>query len=150
MTCAEFQAFCQTFWRAAAPLNSESTLQSAPACSDLVADLNAISQQAELLQASEEPSPRVWNSIEIALRQEGLIREPELEQPWRPSSFTPLDRGVVAAGDGRFPRDFGTASLRTPGSVTAEVAEQLCRCVRGCQRYDYRVPGHCGNFSRSE
>jgi hypothetical protein len=26
------------------------------------------------LQAADEPSPRVWNSIEIALRKEGLIR----------------------------------------------------------------------------
>jgi hypothetical protein len=32
------------------------------------------------LQASEEPSPRVWNSIEIALREEGLIRKPSQER----------------------------------------------------------------------
>jgi hypothetical protein len=30
-----------------------------------------------MLQASVEPSPRVWNSIEIALRREGLIRQPQ-------------------------------------------------------------------------
>jgi hypothetical protein len=33
------------------------------------------------LKGSEEPSPWVWNSIEVALRQEGLIRQPARERP---------------------------------------------------------------------
>jgi hypothetical protein len=49
---------------------------SCPECSMVLADLEAISQEAGLLRASDEPSPRVWNSIEIALRNEGLIRKP--------------------------------------------------------------------------
>jgi hypothetical protein len=40
----------------------------------LLEELNLIVAHASELQASDEPSPRVWNSIEIALRQEGLIR----------------------------------------------------------------------------
>lgn len=48
-------------------------LKTCRACSVLVADLNLIAASAiELREA--EPSPRVWNSIETALRQEGLIR----------------------------------------------------------------------------
>ena len=37
-------------------------------------ELNLIIAAAGRLQEADEPSPRVWNSIEIALRQEGLIR----------------------------------------------------------------------------
>ena len=49
-------------------------LRACPACSALVRELNLIVAAASQLQAADEPSPRVWNSIEIALRQEGLIR----------------------------------------------------------------------------
>lgn len=49
-------------------------LKSCAECSALVADLKLISSSAIELRAADEPSPRVWNSIEIALRQEGLIR----------------------------------------------------------------------------
>jgi hypothetical protein len=49
-------------------------LKSCAECSALVADLRLISSSAIELRAADEPSPRVWNSIEIALRQEGLIR----------------------------------------------------------------------------
>jgi len=54
-------------------------LKTCPECSALVAELNLIASSAIELRAADEPSPRVWNSIEIALRQEGLIR------PQRPS-----------------------------------------------------------------
>ena len=37
-------------------------------------ELKLIVAAAGELQAADEPSPRVWNSIESALRQEGLIR----------------------------------------------------------------------------
>jgi hypothetical protein len=49
-------------------------LKACPACSALVRELNLIVAAAGELQEADEPSPRVWNSIEIALRQEGLIR----------------------------------------------------------------------------
>ncbi|MGA8442987.1 MAG: anti-sigma factor [Candidatus Sulfotelmatobacter sp.] len=49
-------------------------LRTCPECSELLEELNLIVVTAGELQASDEPSPRVWNSIEIALRQEGLIR----------------------------------------------------------------------------
>jgi hypothetical protein len=49
-------------------------LKTCPQCSALVAELDFIISAAIDLRAAEEPSPRVWNSIEIALRKEGLIR----------------------------------------------------------------------------
>ena len=49
-------------------------LRTCPACSELLQELKLIVASASELQACDEPSPRVWNSIEIALRQEGLIR----------------------------------------------------------------------------
>jgi hypothetical protein len=51
-------------------------LKACAECTALVAELNLIASSASLLQAADEPSPRVWNSIEIALRQEGLIHPP--------------------------------------------------------------------------
>jgi hypothetical protein len=49
-------------------------LKTCPKCAALVADLKLISSAARELRAANEPSPRVWNSIETALRQEGMIR----------------------------------------------------------------------------
>ena len=56
-------------------------LGACPACSSLVSELNLIEAAASQLQAADEPSPRVWNSIEIALRQEGLIRPQRVSRP---------------------------------------------------------------------
>jgi len=55
-------------------LEQRNHLKSCPECSALLEELRLIVATAGELQASDEPSPRVWNSIEIALRQEGLIR----------------------------------------------------------------------------
>ncbi len=76
MTCGEFQKILPDIMEGQRKAEHAAHLQSCSACSGLVSDLSLISQQARLLQASEEPSPRVWNQIEIALRQEGLIRQP--------------------------------------------------------------------------
>jgi len=76
MTCKEFERVLPELGSGHS-IEQEQHLKSCSACSDLVADLNAISRQARFLQASEEPSPWVWNSIEVALRQEGLIHQGE-------------------------------------------------------------------------
>ncbi len=54
-------------------------------CSTLLEELNLIVATASELQATDEPSPRVWNSIEIVLRQEGLIRPKRARKPSMPS-----------------------------------------------------------------
>ncbi|HKI00216.1 MAG TPA: hypothetical protein VJ999_14030 [Candidatus Sulfotelmatobacter sp.] len=60
-------------------------LKICPACSALLADLNLIASSAVALRAADEPSPRVWNSLEIALRREGLIRSPRAHRSLIPS-----------------------------------------------------------------
>ena len=79
MTCEEFERVLPEL-EGGHSIEQEAHLRSCSACSDLVSDLNAISQQARFLEDSEEPSPWVWNSIELALRQDGLIRQAQREQ----------------------------------------------------------------------
>lgn len=74
MTCSEFQEVLPDVIDGGRNGEHEAHLKSCAECAGLVSDLNLISQQARLLRADEDPSPRVWNSIEIALRQDGLIR----------------------------------------------------------------------------
>jgi len=62
-------------------------LQNCPRCSALLQELSLIIAAASELQASDEPSPQVWNSIEIALRQEGIIRPQKNRQHGALPSF---------------------------------------------------------------
>jgi len=74
MGCEEFQQILSEL-EDSYSLEQEQHLKICPRCSALVAELNAIAREAPLLAEDEDPSPRVWNRIEIALRQEGLIRD---------------------------------------------------------------------------
>ena len=56
-------------------------LKTCAACSALVAELDLIASSALELRATDEPGPRVWDSIANALRQEGLIR-PQAKRPF--------------------------------------------------------------------
>lgn len=76
MTCAEFENGLPDFLEEGGSADGRSHVASCEACSELVNSLQAIMTGAKTLQGAEEPSPRVWNSIEIALRREGLIHEP--------------------------------------------------------------------------
>ena len=82
MTCEEFERVLPELGGSHS-FEQEQHLKSCSVCSYLVADLEAISQQARLLKDAEEPSPWVWNSIEVALREEGLIRQPAPPSPTR-------------------------------------------------------------------
>lgn len=73
MTCEQFQELLPEIGGGNRNIEYETHLRSCQECWGLVSDLNAISRQAPLLQASEEPSPQLWNTIESALRDEGLI-----------------------------------------------------------------------------
>jgi hypothetical protein len=73
MTCKEFGQGLPEFLEQGGK-ELQAHMEQCGACSEVVADLRAISQKARTLQDMDEPSPRVWNSLEIALRQEGLIR----------------------------------------------------------------------------
>ena len=56
-------------------------LRSCSSCTALVEELALIISSAPELVEADDPSPRVWNSIEIALRQEGLIRPQPANRP---------------------------------------------------------------------
>ena len=81
MTCAEFQEVLPELMEERRR-ELEAHTASCLACAELVSDLEAIISESKTLRAAEEPSPRVWNSIEIALRQEGLIREQRPNRPY--------------------------------------------------------------------
>jgi hypothetical protein len=78
MNCTEFQEILPEVLEGGRTAEQESHLKSCTACSGLVADLDLIVREARQLQADAEPNQRVWNSIEIALRQEGIIRNAHL------------------------------------------------------------------------
>ncbi len=107
MTCDEFQRVLPEL-EGSHNLEQQQHVRSCPTCAELIADLTAITQQARLLEDAHEPSPKLWNSIETALRQEGLIRRPipqlvELRSPlrsnsaprWRFAWLVPLTAAVV-------------------------------------------------------
>ena len=73
MTCEQFHELLPEIGGGNRNTEYETHLRSCQECWGLVSDLNAISRQAPLLQASEEPGPQLWNAIESALRDEGLI-----------------------------------------------------------------------------
>ncbi|MGA7907774.1 MAG: anti-sigma factor [Candidatus Sulfotelmatobacter sp.] len=84
MNCVELQNSLIEVEDGSSP-EQRAHLKACPACSALVGELGLISSVASKLQAADEPSPRVWNSIEIALRQEGLIHPPRAERRLVPS-----------------------------------------------------------------
>ena len=87
MNCVELQRSLAEV-EDASGAQQQAHLKSCPACSALVAELNLIAQTAAELRAADGPSPRVWNSIEIALRQEGLIRPQRTGKSLLPSLGT--------------------------------------------------------------
>ncbi len=88
MNCVELQASLAEVGDGSSAEQSpaqQAHLKTCPECSALVAELNQIAAAAFELRAADEPSPRVWNSIEIALRQEGLIRPQRVSRSLLPS-----------------------------------------------------------------
>ena len=88
MNCVELQASLAEIDDGSSAERSpeqQAHLKTCPECSSLVAELNLIASSAIELRAADEPSPRVWNSIEIALRREGLIRPQRASRSLLPS-----------------------------------------------------------------
>jgi hypothetical protein len=80
MTCVELQESLAEFEHGSTS-EQQAHLKNCPSCSALVEELALIIASAPALLDSEEPSPRVWNSIEFQLRKEGLIRPQGANQP---------------------------------------------------------------------
>jgi hypothetical protein len=75
MNCVEFESVLPEFLEGVNTSEQQAHLDSCPACSGLLSDLNLISSQAKSLLAADEPQPAVWNALEARLRSEGLIRD---------------------------------------------------------------------------
>ena len=142
MTCEEFQRVLPEL-EGGHNFEQEQHLKACSRCSELISDLSAISQQARLIGATtEEPSPRVWNSIEITLRQEGLIHEPSpvagraRVTSWRLSWLVPalaallVVFGVVLHRPGKQPSRSAMSSppvvkaVEEPGPELATLADE--------------------------
>ena len=107
MNCGEFERVLMDYLEGAQKPEQKAHLDSCSSCSGLLADLNFISAKAGSLQACDEPSPRVWNALEIQLRREGLIRPPQSSAPglanffhnWRRAWLVPVAAVLaIAAG----------------------------------------------------
>jgi len=111
MNCSEFQRELPDFMEDGGNAESQSHLQSCGNCSGLVTSLRSIIHEAQYLQATDEPSPRVWNSLEIILRQEKIIHEPRaahsilpgLRQRWGIAAWL-VPAILIAAGVMTIPR----------------------------------------------
>lgn len=134
MNCAEFQEVLPEMLEGRKNAEQEAHLESCSVCSGLVADLNLIAREARLLQEVAEPNPRVWNSIEITLRQEGIIRDPQpgpsllppVQRRWKLVWLAPVAAILsVAFGIAVYQRGSGDAPLLaqsdkpTPPAITA-------------------------------
>jgi hypothetical protein len=84
MTCVELQKSLAEIDDGSSS-EQQTHLKTCPACLALVTELNLIASSASALREGDEPSPRVWNSIEIALRREGLIHPPRPSRSLIPS-----------------------------------------------------------------
>jgi hypothetical protein len=85
MNCVELQ---QSLAEDGSAKEQSAHLKECSACATLVKELDLIVAAAMELQAADEPSPRVWNSIEFALRQEGLVRPQQRGRVLTPSFST--------------------------------------------------------------
>ena len=74
MTCAEFQKVLPYLFESGDNARNHEHLETCDICSDLVADLNYIAEQAKLLLPMRDPSPQVWNNIQGSLEREGLVK----------------------------------------------------------------------------
>ena len=133
MNCTEFQEILPEVFEAGRTAEQAAHLKSCPRCSGLLADLDLIAREARQLQELAEPSPRVWNSIEIELRREGVIHE----APSRPVLLASRPRrwnlgawlapvaalALVAFGIGVYQR--GLLSPQPAPQVTATAPAQI-------------------------
>lgn len=101
MNCLQCENALSDYLEGARTGELQAHLDSCAACSNLLADLDFITSQASSFQELEEPNPRVWNALELQLRREGLIREPELPAArgfffrWRNAWLVPVAAALL-------------------------------------------------------
>lgn len=108
MNCLQFENDLSDYLEGDSTSEQRAHLNSCSACSGLLADLSLISAEASSLRDINEPSVRIWNSLEAQLRKEGLIREPSrLSQPgffhrWRTAWLVPVAAALLIAAGIKF------------------------------------------------
>lgn len=127
MTCEQFRQILPEISELVPSSEQDEHLQSCDECSSLFSDLNFLTREAAFLQVDEEPSPRVWNSIEIVLREERLIREPKPAPApavsfwnWRPARVLLSAAAVVALAFGVALHQRNTAQRQVAVSNTPD------------------------------
>ena len=133
MNCTEFQEILPEVFEAGRTAEQAAHLKSCPRCSGLLADLDLIAREARQLQELAEPSPRVWNSIEIELRREGIIHEAQVRPIAGGAACRVLEHGSMAGsgcgpGAGRVRNrrvPARIASPQSPPQVTATAPAQI-------------------------
>jgi hypothetical protein len=110
MTCVELQESLAEDERANNAAQ-RAHLKDCPHCSALVAELLVIACAAGELRAANEPNPRVWNSIETALRNEGVIRPQRASRSLLPA---------LSSGWGRWLIPVAAALLITAGILVRQ------------------------------
>jgi hypothetical protein len=134
MNCSEFERVLPDYLEGDHTAEQQAHLNSCSSCAGLLADLNFISSQAQLLQDSVDPSPAVWNALEIQLRREGLIRDGKTREaaPTRSSLadffrrhraawLIPVAAALVIAGGLKLYRPLGAGDTNPVARVTAPV-----------------------------
>ncbi len=116
MNCTEFQEILPEVFEAGRTAEQAAHLKSCPRCSGLLADLDLIAREARQLQELAEPSPRVWNSIEIELRREGVIHELHGRTRAGGAARAILEPGSMA-GSGGGPGAGGVRNRRVPERI---------------------------------
>ena len=163
MNCGEFEHVLPDYLEGSRNPEQQAHLKSCRPCSELLSDLNLISSQAVVLRASDEPSPRVWNSIEAHLRREGLIHAPVVPRPssfwheslmrWRAAWLVPVAAALViiagiklyhptGAGDRETIAKHQVASVAAPAQKMSPVDAAILNTVAArppAQRASYRA-----------
>jgi len=88
MNCVELQASLAEI-EDGRSMEQRAHLKSCAECSALVTELILIASTAVELRGANEPSPRVWKTIETTLRQEGVIRPQKANRSLLPSFSSP-------------------------------------------------------------
>ncbi len=139
MNCTEFQESLPEVLEGGRTPEQESHLKSCPLCSGLVADLEVIAREARQLQEVAEPSPRVWNSIEITLRQEGIIRDPQVGPSLVPSRPRPWSLAWLAPVAALVLVGFGIMVYQRGPSPT--LSARVETAIPAARRYSASDPG---------
>jgi hypothetical protein len=76
MNCAEFQAKLPELFESGVDVSNDPHVKSCENCAALVRDLEYIASQAKLLLPIHDPSPKVWENIQSAIRGNDGPKEP--------------------------------------------------------------------------